>query len=114
MWTLGRPMLESWMLEQYGPSATLKKFQDRLPEWAAQLPEMPELFRDALETLRHLPHQQRQLEEHMRRDLARHRRKLLGGVAGLGLLGGALILPPFWAGAALAGGIVLGSWALRQ
>ena len=92
------------MLEQYGPSATLKKFQDRLPEWAAQLPEMPELFRDALETLRHLPHQQRQLEEHMRRDLTRHRRKLLGGT---------LILPPFWAGAALAGGIVLGSWALR-
>ncbi|PKM21569.1 MAG: ubiquinone biosynthesis protein UbiB, partial [Gammaproteobacteria bacterium HGW-Gammaproteobacteria-14] len=114
IWTLGRPMLESWMMEQYGPTATLKKFQDRMPEWLAQLPDIPELFRDALENLRHLPHQQRQLEEHMRRDLTRHRRKLLGGVAGLGLLGSALIAPAFWAGAALAAGAVLTGWSLRQ
>ena len=114
IWTLGRPMLESWMLEQYGPSATLKKFQDRLPEWAAQLPEMPELFRDALETLRHLPHQQRQLEEHLRRDQTRHRRKLIGGLAGLGLIGAAAAVPAFWAGAALMGGLVLTGWALRM
>ncbi|MDF1628795.1 MAG: AarF/UbiB family protein [Alcanivoracaceae bacterium] len=113
IWTLGRPMLESWMLEQYGPSATLKKFQDRLPEWAAQLPEMPELFRDALETLRHLPHQQRQLEEHLRRDQTRHRRKLIGGLAGLGLIGTAALVPAFWAGAVLVSGLALTGWAIR-
>lgn len=119
VWSLGRPMLESWMLEQYGPTATLKKLQERMPEWAAQLPDMPELFRDALDTLRHLPHQQRQLEEHMRRDLTQHRRKLLGGLAGLGLITTAVSLtiiasPAFWAGAALASGIILTGWALRQ
>jgi hypothetical protein len=80
---------------------------------------MPELFRDALDTLRHLPHQQRQLEEHMRRDLSQHRRKLLGGLAGLGLIATAATLtiitsPAFWAGASLAGGIILTGWALRQ
>lgn len=114
IWSLGRPMLERWMLEQYGPAATLKKFQERMPEWAAQLPEMPELFRDALETLRHLPHQQRQLESHLRRDLTRHRRKLLSGVAGLALIGSAAVLPPLWTGATLVGGALLAGWALRQ
>jgi ubiquinone biosynthesis protein len=114
IWTLGRPMLESWMLEQYGPTATLKKLQDRMPEWAAQLPEMPEMFRDALDTLRHLPHQQRQLEAHMRHDLTRHRRKLIGGVAGLGLIAATVVAPAFWAGASLISGAALTLWALRQ
>lgn len=62
IWRTGRPLLEAWMMEAYGPSATLRKLQARAPEWMAQLPEMPDLLRDALENLRHLPYQQRQLE----------------------------------------------------
>ena len=38
IWSTGRPLLEAWMLAEYGPSATLKKLQNRLPEWSAQLP----------------------------------------------------------------------------
>ncbi|MEE4249036.1 MAG: ubiquinone biosynthesis protein UbiB, partial [Alcanivoracaceae bacterium] len=65
-------------------------------------------------TVRHLPHQQRQLEEHLPRDQTRHRRKLIGGIAGLGLIGAAAVAPAFWAGAALAGGLILTGWALRM
>ena len=114
IWSLGRPMLERWMLEQYGPAATLKKFQQRMPEWMAQLPDMPELFRDALETLRHLPHQQRQLEASWRRDLTRHRRKLLSGVGGAVLIGTAAQLPTAWLAASLSLGALLAIWALRE
>ena len=74
IWTLGRPLLEQWMLEQYGPTATLKKIQDRLPEWAAQLPDLPDLFRDGLENLRDMPAQQRRHEARMEQLLNRHRR----------------------------------------
>jgi len=86
IWTVGRPLLERWMMEAYGPAATLGKLRNRLPEWMAQLPEMPDLLHDALETLRDQPHRQARLEVTMERNLRRHRRRLLAGVAGLGLL----------------------------
>ena len=114
IWRTGRPLLEAWMMEAYGPSATLRKLQARAPEWMAQLPEMPDLLRDALENLRHLPYQQRQLEARLAEGQTRHRRKLLGGLGGLGLLGAALALGGFWAGATTAGGALLVLWALRR
>ena len=114
IWTSARPMLEAWMLEQFGPAATLKKLQARAPEWAAQLPDMPDLLRDALENLRDMPREQRTLEARMEESLVRHRRKLFGGLAGLGLLGATLALPPAAAaGSALAGLAALG-WAVRR
>lgn len=85
IWTVGRPLLEHWMLEAYGPTATIRKLRNRLPEWAAQLPDMPDLLHDALETLRDQPHHQARLEQSMARRLRSHRRRLLAGFAGLGL-----------------------------
>ena len=114
IWRTGRPLLEAWMMETYGPSATLRKLQQRGPEWIAQLPEMPDLLRDALENLRHLPYQQRQLEARLADGQARHRRKLLAGLGGLGLIGGSLVLTGAWLGATAVGGAVLLLWALRR
>lgn len=114
IWTLGRPMLERWIMEQYGPTATLKKLQERLPEWIAQFPDFPELVRDALEVARHYPQQQTTHEQRMQKTLLRHRRKMMSGLAGLGLIGAALIVPAFWAGAAVAAGGLLVLSALRR
>ncbi|EKF76125.1 ubiquinone biosynthesis protein [Alcanivorax hongdengensis A-11-3] len=114
IWNTGRPLLEAWMLAEYGPSATLKKLQNRLPEWTAQLPDMPDLLRDGLESLRDLPYQQDRLEARLEQTLIRHRHKLLAGLAGLATAGAALWLasPASWplAGAA----VLLVGWSWRR
>lgn len=92
IWQTGRPLLEAWMLAEYGPGATLKKLQDRAPEWAAQLPDMPDLLRDGLENLRQLPRQQDRLEARFEQALLRHRHKLFAGLLGLGCAAAALWL----------------------
>ena len=114
IWNTGRPLLEAWMMAEYGPSATLKKLQNRLPEWTAQLPDMPDLLRDGLETLRDLPYQQDRLEARLEQQLVRHRHKLMAGVSGLGCAGAALWLanPYSWPLAAAA--LVLVSWGWRR
>lgn len=114
IWSTGRPLLEAWLMEEYGPAATLRKLQDRAPEWAARLPDMPDLLRDALENLRTLPAQQREQEARLATAQLRHRRKVVGGVAAVALLavplatsGAASVI------AAIAGGLLL-AWALRR
>ena len=118
IWTTGRPLLERWMMEEYGPTATARKLRNRLPEWTAQLPDMPDLLRDALENLRHQPQQQRETARRFEDGLRRHRHTLLGGLGGLALAGlaagdalfaGAVAAP--WLA---AGGAVLLIWAWRR
>ena len=118
IWSTGRPLVEAWMVAEYGPSATLQKVQQKLPEWIANLPEMPDLLRDSLEALQHLPQQQRDQEQRLQQAMARHRTKLVTAVTGVGALFAALYadLPgdletttPL-----LIGGIVALFWALRR
>lgn len=86
IWSIGRPLLEKRMLEIFGPAATLKKLQERAPEWLAQLPEMPDKLREALDTLQQQPYQQQRFEQRLVEMQREQRRKLLLGGAGLGLL----------------------------
>lgn len=107
IWETARPFLENWMTERFGPAATAKKLQKRLPEWLAQLPDMPDLLRDALENAKQpaLP------PADMTATLTAHRRKTLIGAAGLALLVSPWLLSmPIWP--AIAGGVLLG-WSLR-
>lgn len=107
IWETARPFLENWMNERFGPAATAKKLQKRLPEWLAQLPDMPDLLRDALENAKQpsLP------APSIYPELAHNRRKTLIGFGGL-----ALIAAPWLVAAptscAVAGAILL-VWALR-
>jgi ubiquinone biosynthesis protein len=118
IWTVGRPLLEAWMMEEYGPAATANKLRNRLPEWAAQLPDMPELLRDGLESLRHQPQQQREMAHYFETGLRRHRHKMLGGLGGLGLAAlaavDALHGAGQWAWPMAAGALVLLAWACRR
>jgi len=115
IWTLGRPLLENWALEEFGPMPTLKKLQQRAPEWLAQLPEMPDLLRDALDSLRNLPHAQRDQEARLATQLLHHRRKLFAGLGGGVMLATGAMLPlsaPTLACAAV-GGLLL-AWAVKR
>lgn len=118
IWTVGRPLLEAWMLEEYGPTATARKLRNRLPEWVAQLPDMPDLLRDALENLRDQPRRQQEMEHQLARSLRGHRRRLLAGLGGLGLIllaAGDVLMgqgPRLWP-AAVAGVVLLG-WAAKS
>lgn len=85
IWSIGRPLLEKRMLEIFGPAATMKKLQERAPEWLAQLPEMPDKLREALDTLQQQPFQQQRMEQKMQAMQQDNRRKLLLGLAGIGL-----------------------------
>ncbi|MBF1801779.1 AarF/UbiB family protein [Alloalcanivorax profundimaris] len=118
IWTTGRPLLERWMMEEYGPTATARKLRNRLPEWTAQLPEMPDLLRDALENLRHQPQQQRETAQRFEDGLRRHRHTLLGGLGGLALVGlaagDALFAGGTSAPALAVAGAVLLIWAWRR
>lgn len=119
IWTLARPLMERWALEEFGPMPTLKKLQQRAPEWLAQLPDMPDMLRDALENIRTLPHQQRELESRISTTLLHHRRKLFAGLGGGALIMISALSAPTLAAvsipaAACAGvGLLALAWALR-
>lgn len=106
IWATAKPFLENWMLERFGPIATFKKLQERLPEWLALAPDMPDLLRSALENAQQLPVPPAPIAP----QLARHRRKLIGGLAGLALAAGPWLAGmPGWS-AALGGALLV--WAL--
>lgn len=114
IWEVGKPLLEQWMLDEFGPVATMKKLRERVPEWAAQLPEMPELLHDAMDNLRSLPQLERRLEDRHAAALAQHRRKLLAGLTGLGLMTLPLWSPSAISGAAGMLGVLGLVWAVRR
>ena len=114
IWTLGRPLLERWALEEFGPLPTLKKLQQRAPEWLAQLPDMPDMLRDALENLRGLPQQQRDQELRIATQLLHHRRKLFAGIGGGALLGASALTAAPAAYGCIGAGVLLLVCALRR
>jgi len=48
LWQTAKPFLEKWMHTQIGPKAIYKQFKDNLPLWLEQMPQLPNLFHDAL------------------------------------------------------------------
>lgn len=49
LWSTARPFLESWMNEQVGYKAAMRKLQDELPRYAQYLPELPRLMHQVLQ-----------------------------------------------------------------
>lgn len=50
LWTTAKPFLEKWMRTQVGPQAFLRKVKQNLPIWLEQMPDLPELFYQRLNT----------------------------------------------------------------
>ncbi|MDC0602787.1 ubiquinone biosynthesis regulatory protein kinase UbiB [Aliiglaciecola sp.] len=70
LWQTAKPFLESWMKEQIGLTAMIKKINANLPFWSEKLPEMPDLIYDSLKQVKQLPALQ---QKHFEQQQAQHR-----------------------------------------
>ncbi len=50
LWDTAQPFLEQWMTERYSPQAMLQKLQRQAPSWLEQLPRVPDLVLQRLES----------------------------------------------------------------
>lgn len=88
LWVTAKPFLERWMSEQVGPRRLFEEVKKQAPDWAGQLPQIPNLV---FSTMTHLSHQEERMREQnqalesLRKELRRSRRnqpfKLLGVLA---------------------------------
>lgn len=108
LWTTAKPFLESWMSEQMGPQAFLKRAREYFPKATEQIPELPamayRLLRDAEQGRLKVTWQSQQLSQ-IREEIRESNRRTVGAVAGAGLLIGSAviaIMPPTWIAAAIA------------
>ncbi|HET8704940.1 MAG TPA: AarF/UbiB family protein, partial [Pseudomonadales bacterium] len=66
IWTIGRPMLESWLKEQLGPQAFWRELKRNLPAWLEQMTQLPNLTHRVLNQARTSGDFQRAHAEEMR------------------------------------------------
>ncbi len=62
LWKTAKPFLEKWMNEQVGAKAFLKGFKKNLPFLAEKMPDMPELFFEAIKKMAEGENHQQQVE----------------------------------------------------
>lgn len=48
LWVTAKPFLEKWMREQVGPKRVIEEVRKQAPQWAGQLPQIPNLIFSAL------------------------------------------------------------------
>ncbi|TPE54373.1 ubiquinone biosynthesis regulatory protein kinase UbiB [Maribrevibacterium harenarium] len=88
LWVTAKPFLERWMNEQVGPKRVFQEIKKQAPEWAGQLPQLPNL---AFSALQHVAKQEERMAaqteaiESLRKELRRGRHntpfKLLGVIS---------------------------------
>lgn len=106
LWQTAKPFLERWFKEEMGPRGVARKVRTQIPGWARQWPEMPDLTYRLLERTAKgkLELEIRSTDlHHLRQELRRESRRLLGGVTASAFLISAAVLvttsiSPFLAG----------------
>ncbi|WP_409419015.1 ubiquinone biosynthesis regulatory protein kinase UbiB [Marinomonas sp. RS-M-Aa-14] len=53
LWVTAKPFLEKWMSEQMGPKRVMEEVRKQAPQWAGQLPQIPNLIYTALSQMSH-------------------------------------------------------------
>ena len=53
LWVTAKPFLERWMQEQVGPKRVIEEVRKQAPQWAGQLPQIPNLVFNALSQISH-------------------------------------------------------------
>ncbi|MFD1383321.1 ubiquinone biosynthesis regulatory protein kinase UbiB [Rhodanobacter aciditrophus] len=85
LWVTAKPFLERWMSEQVGPRRLFEEVKKQAPDWAAHLPQIPNLV---FSTMTHVAKQEERMQEQtkaiqqLHKELKRSRKnqpfKLLG------------------------------------
>jgi ubiquinone biosynthesis protein len=51
LWTTAQPFLDKWLKDRYSPKSLFKQFKRYAPDWFEQLPEIPPLIFQALQSM---------------------------------------------------------------
>ncbi len=51
LWTTAQPFLDKWLKDRYSPKSLFKQFKRYAPDWLEQLPEIPPLIYQALQSM---------------------------------------------------------------
>ena len=96
LWQTAKPFLENWFKQRMGPTAKVKELLGKFPEITEQLPEIPNLI---FQTLQSNAHMQQQLLQHnremvqLRRQLRRNNRRTLWAIlSGAAMIAAAVLL----------------------
>lgn len=86
LWVTAKPFLERWMKQQIGPQRVFSEIKKQAPEWAGQLPQIPNLIFSALTQISQQEKrsaEQVQAIQQLSQELKRSRRNLPFKVLGL-------------------------------
>ncbi len=95
LWDTAKPFLEEWYKEKIGPKATARRIKDKLPHWAEQLPEIPEMLHQVLSDASKgtLEIQWKSVElEKMQRNMQRNHHRTISAITGGSLVIAAAII----------------------
>lgn len=90
LWTTGKPYLERWIRERFGPKAAFRELKRQLPTWIEKAPQIPTLMHGALTRLNHLDDSQQLMRKEMeeiRKAMEKQRRQRKNFTIGLTLIG---------------------------
>ena len=95
LWDTAKPFLEEWYKEKIGPKATISRIKDKLPHWAEQLPEIPEMLHqvlsDASKGSLEIQWKSAELEK-MQRNMQRNHHRTISAITGGSLIIAAAII----------------------
>jgi ubiquinone biosynthesis protein len=95
LWQTAKPFLENWFKQRLGPAAKIKELLAKLPEMTEQLPEIPALMFQALQSNAQM---QQQIQQHnhemiqLRKQLRRNHKHTLSAILSGALMIAAAIL----------------------
>jgi ubiquinone biosynthesis protein len=97
LWQTAKPFLEDWFKQRMGPAAKIKELFSKFPEITEQLPEVPTLVFQALQSNAMMQHQMQQHNQEMaqlRRQLQSNNNRTFWTIITSSLLIGAAVLLP--------------------
>jgi len=97
LWQTAKPFLEDWFKQRMGPAAKVKELFGKFPEITEQLPEIPTLVFQALQSNAMMQHQMQQHNQEMaqlRRQLQSNNNRTFWTIITSSLLIGAAVLLP--------------------
>jgi ubiquinone biosynthesis protein len=95
LWKTAKPYLEKWFADQVGPKAAFNYVKKQAPEWARQIPEIPELayrlLHNAAKGQLQVSLGNRQMEE-IQMKMSRNNRRTIQAMAGAAFIVSASVL----------------------